>query len=243
MEARATHPPIRFARSPSPTVATDVFGHLRSRIIRGHWLPGRKLSENEVARELGLSRTPVREAFIRLQGEGLVSVIPQVGTVVSPIQLAEVHDNQFLRETIECRTVALAAERCTPREAERLRQDVERQRECLLPGREADFFEADDAMHRTLVELAGRAGLWSVLRNTKAQLDRVRHLSTQDTAWTRRNIAEHESIVERVVAGDAEGASAAMRTHLSNVFISIERISREHPEFFRAPEEDPAGRA
>jgi DNA-binding GntR family transcriptional regulator len=236
MEASPAYRPNWFVRAPSPTVATDVFAHLRNLIIRGHWLPGKKLSENEVAREIGVSRTPVREAFIRLQGEGLVGVIPQVGTVVSPIRLAEVHDNQFLRETIECRTIGLAAERCSDREAAGLREHLARQRECLTPGHEGAFFDADDAMHRTLIEAAGRPSVWGVLRNTKAQLDRVRHLTAQDLAWMRRNIAEHEIIVDRVIARDALGAVEAMRNHLSNVFIAIERISREHPEFFIDPD-------
>jgi DNA-binding GntR family transcriptional regulator len=107
-------------------------------------------------------------------------------------------------------------------------------------GKEAGFFALDDAMHRFLIELAGRAAVWRVLRDAKAQLDRVRHLSLHDIAWIRRNISDHEEIVRAVTARDAERATVAMRKHLSNVFETIERISRERPQYFEAAAEPAA---
>jgi len=243
MEASPIAVPRAFARASVPTVAKEVFSLLYEKIIQGEWLPGHRLSENEVAQSLGVSRTPVREALIRLGQVGLVSAYPQVGTVVSPIRLPEVYDNQFLRETIECRTVSIAAERCTDKAAADLRELIERQLKCCTPGREAEFFALDDAMHRYLIELAGRPAIWRVLRDAKAQLDRVRHLSLHDTAWIERNIAEHRRIVERVIAHDGEGATTAMRKHLSNVFQTIERISRENPRFFEAAPAETAAKA
>ena len=235
MEASPIAVPRAFARAAVPTVAKEVFSLLYEKIIQGEWLPGRRLSENEVAQSLGVSRTPVREALIRLGQVGLVSAYPQVGTVVSPIRLSEVYDNQFLRETIECRTVSVAAERCADKAAADLRELIERQLKCCIPGREAEFFALDDAMHRYLIELAGRPAIWRVLRDAKAQLDRVRHLSLHDVAWIRRNIAEHQEIVRQVIERNGDDAAAAMRKHLSNVFQTIERISRENPQFFEAP--------
>jgi DNA-binding GntR family transcriptional regulator len=243
MEASPTAISRAFARAPVATVAKEVFSLLYEKIIQGEWLPGQRLSENEVAQSLGISRTPVREALIRLGQVGLVSAYPQVGTVVSPIRLSEVYDNQFLRETIECRTVSIAAERCTDKAAAKLRDLIERQLKCCTPGREAGFFALDDEMHRSLIELAGRPAIWRVLRDAKAQLDRVRHLSLHDIAWIRRNIAEHQEIVRQVVERNGDGAAAAMRKHLSNVFQTIERISRENPQFFEAPPAETAAEA
>jgi DNA-binding GntR family transcriptional regulator len=240
MEASSATIPRTFARAVAATVGKEVFSHLYEKIIRGEWLPGQRLSENEVAQSLGVSRTPVREAMIRLAQVGLVRAYPQVGTVVSPIKLSEVYDNQFLRETIECRTVADAAARCTPEAADHLDELILRQRQCCVRGKEGGFFALDDAMHRYLIELAGRAAIWRVLRDAKAQLDRVRHLSLHDIAWIRRNIADHEEIVRAVTERDGERAIAAMRKHLSNVFETIERISRANPQYFEvAPEQPP----
>lgn len=222
----------RFVRSAAPSTATDVFQHLRDKIVRGEWVPGRRLSENEVARSLGVSRTPVREAFIRLRQESLIRVYPQSGTVVSPIDLAEVADSQFLRETLECRTAALAAEACTAEQAHALRELIERQRRCCIEGREADFVAADDEMHQLLVVISGRKAVWRAVRDAKGQLDRVRHLSLQSVPWVERNVHEHEAIIDCVARRDPKGAEAAMRRHLRNVFQSIERIAQEHGDFF-----------
>lgn len=227
--------PLRFVRSAPASTSSEVFEHLRARIIRGEWLPGRRVSENEVARELGMSRTPVREAFIRLRQEGLLQVFPQSGTVVSPISLDEVQDCQFLRETLECRTVALAAERCTVADAADLKRLLDQQLDYCSAGREAEFVQADDEMHRRLVAISGRTAIWRVVRDAKAQLDRVRHLSLQNPTWIERNVDEHRAIVACVAAHDPAGAEAAMRKHLRNVFQSIERISAEHGEFFGEP--------
>ncbi|HEX2117025.1 MAG TPA: GntR family transcriptional regulator [Alphaproteobacteria bacterium] len=223
-----------FVRSAAPSTATDVFQHLREKIVRGEWVPGQRLSENEVARSLGVSRTPVREAFIRLRQEALIRVYPQSGTVVSPIDLAEVEDSQFLRETLECRTVALAAESCTAEQAEALCDLIERQRRCCVAGREADFVAFDDEMHHLLVTISGRKAVWRVVRDAKGQLDRVRHLSLQNVPWIERNVREHEAIIDCVARRDPKGAEAAMRHHLRNVFQSIERIAQEHADFFES---------
>jgi len=214
------------------TTASAVLGTLRERIVRGEWRPGRRLSENDIARELGVSRTPIREAFIRLKGEGLVVVRPQNGTFVAAINLAEVEDSQFLRETVECRTIALAAERCTADDLGRLLACIDVQRRAIGAGDEAGFIAADDAMHRYLIGLSGRGSLWRTVYGAKLQLDRVRHLSLQDRAWTEGNIREHEAIVDRVAACDPTGAEAAMRRHLRKVFATIERISKTHGDYF-----------
>jgi len=91
--------------------AGAAYAWLRQAILAGALPPGSPLSENEVASRLGVSRTPVREAIIRLEGEGLLVVRPQVGTTVAAIDLDAVADGQFLREAVECRAVALAAGR------------------------------------------------------------------------------------------------------------------------------------
>jgi GntR family transcriptional regulator, rspAB operon transcriptional repressor len=109
-----------------------AFAWLRDEILSGRMRPGQALSENEIAQRLGVSRTPVREAIIRLESEGLLEVRPQVGTTVSPIDVDAVADVQFLREAIECRTVALAARSVSTADARELRA---RRPPCIRPPR------------------------------------------------------------------------------------------------------------
>jgi DNA-binding GntR family transcriptional regulator len=221
-----------------------AFAWLREEILSGRLRPGQALSENEIAQRLGVSRTPVREAIIRLESEGLLSVRPQVGTTVAPIDVENVADVQFLRESIECRTVAIAARNVTPAAARDLKRQLKEQARVAARGDHAAFVPLDDRMHETLVAMAGRPRVWRAVEDAKAQLDRVRFLSLEDPAWLETIYRQHEDIVERVVAGDAGGASRAMSTHLNAVFASIATIARTSPEYFlSAPvaPADPAG--
>ena len=220
-----------------------AFAWLREAILTGRLRPGQTLSENEIAHRLGLGRTPVREAFIRLDNEGLLSVRPQVGTTVAPIDVENVADVQFLREAIECRTVALAAKRVTPADARELRRQIKEQARVASRGDHAAFVPLDDLMHRKLVAMAGRPRVWHTVEDAKAQLDRVRFLSLEEPAWLATIHRQHEGIVERVLAGDAEGAVAAMSQHLRAVFESIETIARKSPEYFGSAPVTPVHRA
>ena len=212
--------------------APQVYRYLHGQIVSGELSPGHELSENAVAEQLNVSRTPVREAFIRLADEGLVRVFPQVGTQVSPISLAAVSDSQFLRESLECRTIAEAARRATARDRIELQRMVERQRECVRAQDGKGFFPLDEEMHQYLLGLGGRRRLWRVLSDAKAQLDRVRHLSLEDPHWLRKVFKEHEVIVRRVLANDEAGAVEAMQTHLRSVFDAVQKIAAANPEYF-----------
>ena len=223
--------------------AGAAYAWLRESILAGGLPPGAPLSENEIAHRLGVSRTPVREAFIRLEGEGLLSVRPQVGTTVAPIDLDQVADGQFLRESVECRAVALAATRVTPAHARELRALLRDQARAAARNDHARFVALDDALHRHLVAMAGRPNVWHAIEDVKAHLDRVRFLSLEDPAWLASIHDQHESIVRHVLGGDAPAAAAAMSRHLRAVFASIDAIARERPQYFRGAPTTPAGPA
>ncbi|MEP7328264.1 MAG: GntR family transcriptional regulator [Betaproteobacteria bacterium] len=210
-----------------------AYAWLRAEILSGRMRPAQALSENEVAQHLGMSRTPVREAIIRLESEGLLTVRPQVGTEVAPIDVDAVADGQFVREALECRTVALAANAVTPADAAELRAMLDEQARVAALGDHAAFVPLDDGMHQKLVAMAGRPRVWRAVEDVKAQLDRVRFLSLEDPAWLATIHQQHEEIVLRVIAGDAEGAAAAMSRHLRAVFASIATIAQTRPEYFR----------
>ena len=117
---------------PATRYSTDqIYSVLRSDVISGALKPREAMSEARMAMRFGVSRTPVREAFKRLVDEGFLVAVPQVGTFVAPIDLAAVHDSQFVRETLECRTVVLAAQRIGDADCRRLAAQVEvRRRPC-----------------------------------------------------------------------------------------------------------------
>lgn len=210
----------------------QIYRALRADILNAALLPGEAMSEARMAVQFGVSRTPVREAFKRLVEEGFLVVVPQVGTFVAPIDLAAVYDSQFVRETLECRTVSLAAERIDAAGKAALDNLIAQQRMALKAGDRPNFFRLDEAFHTELSRLSGHPLVWSLIESVKAQLDRVRCLSLETPSWSDMIMSQHEEIAACVGKGDAAGAERAMRVHLRTVFDAIEAIARNHVDAF-----------
>ena len=214
------------------TMADQVHSLLRREIVVGHLLPRAMLSEQELSQRFGVSRTPVREALIKLAEESLVEIYPQYGSFVAPIKLAEVFDSQFVRESLECSAIERAVERLDPTQAACLSAILQRQRALHRAGDHEGFFAADEALHALIMETAGHANAWRQVENAKAQMDRVRLLSTRNVVKRPRVISEHALIVDRLLHRDREGAIAAMRTHLRGIFRSVEVLRASHGDYF-----------
>jgi DNA-binding GntR family transcriptional regulator len=215
--------------------STDqIYRALRSDILNAVLRPGESISEARMALQFGVSRTPVRESFKRLVEDGFLVVVPQVGTFVAPIDLAAVYDSQFVRETLECRTVALAAKNIDADGKASLDRLIREQEQLLASGDRAGFFRSDEAFHAELSRLSGHPSVWSLIESVKAQLDRVRCLSLETSGWSDMILREHREIAAAVASGDEVKAERTMRAHLRTVFDAIEAIARDHVEAFAA---------
>ena len=218
------------------TIAMQIYRHLRTRILTGDYPPLHLLSEAELAATFGVSRTPVREAFGKLEEEELITIQPQYGSFVSLVRIDRVVGDQFVREALECAAIRIAAERCTQDDAAALQAILHIQR---TSETDREFFAADEAMHRALLRLAGQDAAWHVLDAAKVNLDRIRLLSVRALFKRRLTLREHQRIIAAVIANDAEAAAAAMRDHLRGVFASSAQMMALHPEFFQADAADP----
>lgn len=213
-------------------LSVQVYEHLRREILAMRLLPHRRLSEAEIALSLGVSRTPVREAFIRLSREGLVDIYPQSGTRVAPIRIAEILTAQFVRESLECAAIRIAAAKASREDAVRLRTILARQSAFQKSGEADLFFQADEDLHRTLMQIAGHDSAWPIVANAKAQLDRVRHLAMRARVKSSAVLREHLVIAEAVIDRKPERAMRALRTHLREIFATTTRIFSENPSLF-----------
>ena len=213
--------------------AAQAYAQLRAWIISGELRPGQVISEPKMAMTFGVSRTPIREVFKRLQDEKLLDIFPQQGTVVSPIDIALVRSNQFIRETLELRTIALAATHAHAQDIAGLRAQMVTQKQLVKAGDHRRFFVADDHFHATLIGIAGQPTVWKTIEDAKAQIDRVRHLSLEDPEWLRRIFTEHRAITDAIAKHDTEEAVAAMQAHLHTVFAAIDKIAQAHPHFLK----------
>ncbi|WP_234434166.1 GntR family transcriptional regulator [Streptomyces sp. NRRL F-5126] len=220
----------------------QVHEQIRARIIRLDLEPGSALSENDLAAELGVSRTPVRESLILLGDEGLVDVYPQLGTFVSRIRPADIASAQFVREALECAALRGAAGRTSPRDLTDLRRLLRAQGDAAEDGDMDGFFRLDEDFHARLMAVGGHASAWPVVAQAKAQLDRARRLSLPLTQQLPLLIGQHTAVVDLLEAADLTAAEESLREHLRLVFSDVEKIRGRHPELFTQDGESPRPR-
>lgn len=213
-------------------IVTQIYLFLRGQILTLALPPKHKLSEKDLSERLGVSRTPVREALIRLAEEGLTDILPQRGTFVAPIRVPEVREAQFVREALETAIAGRAAETVSPQLEARLSDLLTRQSRAIAAGDRAMFYDSDEAFHQALCEHCGLGRTWKTLQNVKGQLDRVRYLSLPDHPHLETLLGQHQDVCAAITRGDSESAIAAMRLHLQEVFRTVETLMRERPEIF-----------
>lgn len=223
-------PPLDPAGGPR---AAQVVRALRQAIVTMRLKPGEMLSEQEIAGRFGVSRSPVREAFIKLAEVGLVRVLPQRGTRVAPISYAAVEDARFVREAVETAIVREASRRGAALGGA-LADNLQRQRRAARARDGEAFFSLDEEFHRLLAEAAGRAAAFKVIEDVKAQMDRVRYLATPGATSMDRLVEQHAAILDAVEAGDPERASAGMGAHLAEILQSLPALALDFPDLFEA---------
>lgn len=217
---------------PKLPMTAQVHAMLRRAIITLQLKPSEALSEKELSLKLSVSRTPVREALIRLAEEGLVDILPQRGSFVAPIRISEVKEAQFIREALETAVIRRAAEEGTEPFVAELEANLRRQESAAKAKDFELFLQLDEAFHRAISESFGLAQSWRLIQNVKAQLDRVRYLSLPEPGHLPKLQAQHALVTQAIKVKDPELAVIVMRKHLQEVFNSVELLMREQPNLF-----------
>lgn len=218
------------AVTPRQSARAVVHRELRQRIITLKLPPGAPLSENELATELSVSRTPVREALLLLAEEGLVQIFPQLGSFVARVDLQQVADAQFVREAIEVAALSDSLGKLDEQTLAQLRGTLAEQR---AAERDTElFFELDERFHQQLLAAGGHGSVWRNVVSAKAHLDRARRLGLRMVSPVPALIDQHTTIVDALAAGDLDASVEAMRAHLRLVFQDVERIRDTSPELF-----------
>lgn len=215
------------AINPRQPIAAQVYDRLRRAITTLAMLPSEALSEKELSLQLGVSRTPVREALIRLADEGLIDIFPQRGSFVAPIRLRDVEEAQFIRETLEVAVARRLSAGCSRQFLSEIKSNLSDQEKAIDTEALELFFELDEAFHKRFCEEAGLSKSWRVIQAVKLQMDRVRYLSLPDLGHLRVLFSQHRAIVDAVEAGDAQRAGTAMATHLKEILRSAQKLSEQ----------------
>lgn len=201
---------------------------LKENILHLELEPGSKVSENELAAQLGLSRTPVREALMALAKVRLVEVYPQKGSEVSRIDYDLVEESCFMRRVLECAVVELASQMMTPEQKVELEDNIALQERCLRGGRMGALMQLDNELHRLLFRIAHKEQTWELMTGFTVHFDRVRSMALS-TALNERNVADHRAIVQAVISGDASAAHRLMEEHLGRYRVDEQALRDQYP--------------
>lgn len=196
------------------TLWERVHQHLREEILANRLPAGTELSEVALARQLGVSRGPIRESIVRLASEGLVLVRPRRGAVVRSLSHDEFVEAYQVREALEVMAVRLAVPRLTAADFDELGRLNDELVQFADAGDVGGFFDTNAAFHSSLVEASGNETLGEIYRQLLGQMGRYRMQSLSLRGNLQRSIAEHRAIVRAARKGDVERASRLMAEHI-----------------------------
>lgn len=220
-------------RTRSGRAAAQIHSVLRDEIVRMELKPLDMLNEKQLGQRFGVSRTPVREALLRLADEGLVEIYPQSGTFVSRIPRRALYEAILIRKALEATTVSLAI-------AAIGRSDtlsaLEQNQQALIDVAEAGdiplFHKIDSAFHQLIADMAGYPGIWAVIAQVKVHIDRYRYITLPQKGRLEIVIAEHAAIIEGIRQRDDAAAVLAMSQHIGRMTEELQDIEHLDPALF-----------
>lgn len=212
--------------------AGQAYAVMRRAIIEMVLEPGSIVNEKAICAELGISRTPLREALLKLQEESLVRIAPASGTFVARIDLETVFEGHLIRRVLELQMVRLAAQRMSPEAERNLDFNLYQQRRVASDKDFGRFYELDEELHALITDIGASARVWRVIHSAKAQLDRVRRLAFPLPSHLDTIMSEHETIVAALKLRNPDKAEAAMDVHLSRVFTTLQSLIADKTHLF-----------
>jgi len=205
---------------------------LKYNIVNLNLKPGQAISENEIAEQLGVSRTPVREALLELAKASMVEVYPQKGTYISLIDMEMVEEARFMRCVLEKAIVELACDRLADKDFIALQHNLELQEYCVAQGDYKQLLSLDNAFHEYLFRACNKERVYEAIAGIMTQFDRVRILNLVEMDM-RKTVDEHKAILDAIKERDKERSVALMEKHLTRVLFDQSYLAKQHPEYFK----------
>jgi len=221
--------------SPLGAAAQKVYDDLRNRIVQMELPPDSTLSRADLARDYEVSLMPIRDAMQRLERDGLIRVFPQSKTVVTRIDIQQLHEAHFLRVAVESEIVRRIAVAGADEELIGRLRSLLRMQAALVDDTQqyVMFNEIDEAFHKTLFGAVDQIGLYDLVHSKSGHLARVQRLDLPKEGKMRDILSKHSAIVDAIEARNPELAQQSMRAHLSGSISRIEASLAENPSYFR----------
>ena len=221
-------------RLPRETARDYAYRMIKDNIIRLELEPGCPISENELAAELGLSRTPVREALIALARAKVVEITPQKRSIVAPIDEALVEEARFVRDVLECGVVELCCSLATETDLLLLEENVKIQETYLRTGPLESIHDLDNQFHKHLFTIVEKLEAYEMIQNLAVHFDRIRTIALNGI-HDLDIVDDHRRILEAMRNRDAATAVAVMRLHLNRAKVDSVSIRKKYPQYFKSP--------
>ncbi len=193
-----------------------AFEHVKSNILNFRLLPGVKISDDEIAKKLGISRTPVREALNRLVEKGLVDYRPNRGFIVKVFNRKEVQDHYILRDALECLAIRLAIESMDDIKTKSLKDLLATYPGIIKSKNLAQFSEADEGFHDLIAQYSGNTALYKTLVNLQGIIRVIRRYEHMRMGSFQETYKEHLKILKKIIEKDEKAASKLMSAHILN---------------------------
>ena len=209
----------------------EIYDGLKEKILYHHWKPGRSIREEEVAEELDVSRTPIREALLKLSDEGFVDIFPSKGTFVSKIDVSLLREYGYMRHVVECDVLLGMAKKQQMVKAA-CEEVLLLQQMAIKRGDIKGYVKQDHAFHWQLFVLAGHGVLWPALETFYAHTIRYHMLDFETNGYMETSIQEHQTILETMEKGETGPLLAALKQHHDSGFLEAEQLRQKYPDYF-----------
>jgi len=214
---------INFSLQNHKPLREIVYEELKRQIMVGEIQPGTRMMEVELADEMGVSRTPVREAIRKMEKEGLVTIEPRRGAYASDISVQEMVDVLEVRQDLEGMAASIAARKIQPEQKTALRELSERYKRAIDSGEVKEIIDLDEEFHKSIVGISGNKTLIQMVSKLQELSLRFRYMYYEDFSRFQNQPAEHHLITEAIISGDSDSARRLAEEHLSHLKQFVER--------------------
>lgn len=213
---------------------SDAYNEIKYRIIHFDYVPGQKISEKLISQELNLGRTPVREAIIRIEREGLIEVIPQSGTYITKIDMADAKNARFVRSCIEPKIMVDAAVNISDEAIATIQKNLDQQQQTALKNEPDSFFDLDQEFHHAFYKVVDKDTVWNWLQINNTQLNRFRRLRLKETELDWDTLTnQHTAIFDAVKNKDIDDLSFLVTQHLHLMLLEKQKVVDAYPDYFK----------
>jgi DNA-binding GntR family transcriptional regulator len=224
--------PINVLKDKKGLIRDYVYETLKKNIMDLKLEPGRLISEKDLVEMLQVSRTPIREALVKLSQDELIETTPQKGSVISLIDLQHAEESRFLRQTLESAIVREACEMLTGEQVLHLQHLISLQELCESEGNYERLFELDEEFHKTIILGCGRVRTWGLIQQVTTHYNRIRFLRLATNHDWRVILSQHHGIVRAIKDKDPDTAEKVLRAHLDMFVIEKEQLKQKYPKYF-----------